>query len=61
MKDNDHPLTDQETCTSLNRIKDSLQIIAASNQRAVAGAEEDIAVEVVELVILKVLPATGIL
>jgi hypothetical protein len=58
---NDHPLTDQETYTWLNRIKYSPQTIAASSQRAVAGAEEDPAVEVVELVILKVPPATGIL
>jgi hypothetical protein len=61
MMDNDHPLTDQEICTLLNTIKDSLQTMAASSQTTAAGAAEDLAVEVVGLLILKVLPATGIL
>lgn len=58
--DNDPLRTDQETCTSLNTIRDSLRTMAATSQRTEGGALEDLVVEVVVRQILKVLPATGI-
>lgn len=58
--DNDHPLTDQETSTSPNTIKDSFRVMAVISKRIVEEVAGDLVVEVVGLEIFRVLQTAEI-